>query len=109
MSAHNYQFVVYDLYNVQVGGRCQSVQLGEYRFDTGPSLLLFPETYRQTFRALGSDISDHVDVRRVEPAAYRVFFGSDDTHLDLLYDVGRMMAQLETVEPGELHAHRMLR
>ena len=41
----------------QLGGRCQSVQMGPdkaYRFDTGPSLLLFPQTYRQTYLALGT-------------------------------------------------------
>lgn len=69
------------------------------RFDTGPSLLLFPDTYEKTFEALGSSLSDHVDIRRVEPAAYRVFFG-DNTHLDMLYDVGKMMTQLEGVEAG---------
>lgn len=31
----------------QVGGRAQSVELGGCRFDTGPSLLLFPDKYRE--------------------------------------------------------------
>ena len=36
-----------------------------YRFDTGPSLLLFPDKYRECFAALGEDIADHVDIVRV--------------------------------------------
>lgn len=32
---------------LQAGGRAQTVQHGAFRFDTGPSLLLFPDTYRQ--------------------------------------------------------------
>ena len=60
--------------NDRVGGRCQSVARGGYRWDTGPSLLLFPDTYRRAFEAVGARLEDHVDVRRVEPAAYRVFF-----------------------------------
>ena len=40
-----------------------------------------------------------MQLRRVEPAAYRVFF-EGGTVLDLLYDVPRMMAQLEAVEAG---------
>ncbi len=32
---------------LQAGGRAQTVRHGEFRFDTGPSLLLFPDTYRQ--------------------------------------------------------------
>jgi phytoene dehydrogenase-like protein len=35
---------------------------GAFRFDTGPSLLLFPETYQKTFRYLGEEMEDHVQV-----------------------------------------------
>lgn len=60
----------------QVGGRCQSVTVpvagqGTFRFDTGPSLLLFPGTYRSTFQDLGSELDQHVEIKRVNPAAYR--------------------------------------
>lgn len=58
----------------------------------------------QAFKALGENLHEHVDLRRVGPAAYRVHFeGSDDeafSHLDLLNDVVAMRAQLDTVEPG---------
>eukprot|EP01023_Acetabularia_acetabulum_P048604 TRINITY_DN5143_c0_g2_i7.p1 TRINITY_DN5143_c0_g2~~TRINITY_DN5143_c0_g2_i7.p1 ORF type:complete len:201 (-),score=39.13 TRINITY_DN5143_c0_g2_i7:121-723(-) len=85
--------------NDQVGGRMQSVDMNGYRFDTGPSLLLYPNTYKQTFELLGSKMEDHVKLQRVEPAAYRAFFG-DGTHLELLYDINNMMEQLDAVEPG---------
>jgi phytoene dehydrogenase-like protein len=45
-----------------------------YRFDTGPSLLLFPDEYRKTFEWLGSSLEEHVQLAKIEPAAYRVFF-----------------------------------
>jgi phytoene dehydrogenase-like protein len=38
-----------------------------WRFDTGPSLLLFPDKYRECFAALGEHIEDHVDITRVRP------------------------------------------
>lgn len=35
----------------QMGGRLNELEMeGGFRFDTGPSLLLLPETYRETFR-----------------------------------------------------------
>ena len=40
-----------------------------------------------------------MQIQRVEPAAYRVFYDGG-THLDLLYDVPRMMEQLENMERG---------
>ncbi|GFR49587.1 hypothetical protein Agub_g11653, partial [Astrephomene gubernaculifera] len=85
--------------NSQVGGRCQGLQRGRYRFDPGPSLLLLPELYRATFEALGTNMSQQVPVVRVAPAAYRVFFQGAGS-LDLLYDVQRMVEQLEGVERG---------
>ena len=58
----------------------------------------------QAFQALGSSLEEHVTIKRVEPAAYRVWFG-DGTHLDLLNDHDAMAEQLEGVEPGA-GAHR---
>lgn len=95
--------------NEQLGGRCQTVSFEGCRFDTGPSLLLLPQVYRDTFSWLGSSITEHVQLARVEPAAYRVWFadGFDSSSqaeqgasLDLFYDVQRMVEQLERVEPG---------
>ncbi|KAL3685310.1 hypothetical protein R1sor_003332 [Riccia sorocarpa] len=119
--------------NAQVGGRLQSVILSPgnenyhdaepgresegdpivvgrretFRFDTGPSLLLLPQKYRDAFAALGENMDDYVTLKRVEPAAYRVFFGEEGgvKSLDLLYDVQRMCAQLEQVEEGAAAAY----
>ena len=54
--------------NDGVGGRMQSYSppgAPGYRFDTGPSLLLFPDKYRECFAALGEEIEAHVDLKRV--------------------------------------------
>eukprot|EP00850_Spirogloea_muscicola_P008130 SM000042S15397 [mRNA] locus=s42:729144:733456:+ [translate_table: standard] len=75
-----------------------------FRFDTGPSLLLMPNKCREAFADLGENVDEHVELRRVEPAAYRVFFARGPWGLplavDLLYDVQRMAEQLERIEPG---------
>ena len=54
--------------NPGVGGRMQSHNppgASEWRFDTGPSLLLFPDKYRECFEALGERMEDHVQLQRV--------------------------------------------
>ena len=88
--------------NLDTGGRCRSESFdgkGEgYRFDTGPSLMLLPDRYREQFTAVGKNLHDYMDIERVDPA-YRAHFG-DHTTLDLLYDTERMRAQLDEVEPG---------
>ena len=88
--------------NLDTGGRCRSESFdgkGEgYRFDTGPSLMLLPDRYREQFTAVGKNLHDYMDIKRVDPA-YRAHFG-DHTSLDLLYDTERMRAQLDAVEEG---------
>ena len=88
--------------NLDTGGRCRSESFdgkGEgYRFDTGPSLMLLPDRYREQFTAVGKNLHDYMDIKRVDPA-YRAHFG-DHTTLDLLYDTERMRAQLDAVEEG---------
>lgn len=84
--------------NDDVGGRCQSLTRGGFRWDTGPSLLLLPQKYEQAFGRMGADLKDYLTLRRVDPA-YRVVFG-DNSSLDLLYDMQLMADQLEAFEPG---------
>ena len=85
--------------NDSVGGRCRSEQFdSEFRFDTGPSLLLLPDRYREQFTAVGETFETHVSIERCDPA-YRAHFG-DHTTLDLLYDAEKMRKQLDDVEEG---------
>jgi hypothetical protein len=77
--------------NLDTGGRCRSEAFAGaaagYRFDTGPSLMLLPDRYREQFTAVGKKMSDYMTIDRVDPA-YRAHFG-DHTSLDLLYDTGK--------------------
>lgn len=91
--------------NDKAGGRAASQSFEGCRFDTGPSLLLFPNVYRQAFEALGARMEDEVKMKQVTPAAYRVHFegtaaGLPWSTLDLLNDESAMSAQLEAEEPG---------
>jgi len=69
-----------------------------FRFDTGPSLLLAKDVYEDTFRALGSDLYDHVQLQRIEPP-YRCFL-SDNSNVSLSADLHAMQSQLEALEEG---------
>lgn len=72
--------------NDRVGGRMNSEHLkpslDQYRFDVGPSLLLLPDVYNNTFRLLGEKIEDHIDILPVRPF-YRCFFEEDNTTEDI--------------------------
>src|SRR5512135_683275 len=84
--------------NLQAGGRCDQIVKDGHRFDMGPTLFLMPEVFEETFAALGEKMSDHLDLRRIDPT-YTVRF-DDGTSLALTSNLGSMETQLEAIEPG---------
>ncbi len=82
--------------NETPGGRCNQILRDGHRFDIGPTLFLMPEVWEETFAALGEKMSDHLDLRRIDPT-YKVHF-DDGLELELTSDIGKMQTQLEKVE-----------
>ena len=80
------------------GGRCNQIIKDGHRFDVGPTLFLMPEVFEETYAALGEKMSDHLDLKRVDPT-YTVRF-DDGTSLGLTSNLGAMQTQLEAIEPG---------
>ncbi len=78
------------------GGRCNQIIRDGHRFDIGPTLFLMPEIWEETFAALGEKMSDHLDLKRIDPT-YKVHF-DDGLQLELTSNLGDMQAQLEKVE-----------
>jgi phytoene desaturase len=78
------------------GGRCNQIIQDGHRFDIGPTLFLMPEVWEETFASLGEKMSDHLDLRRIDPT-YMVHF-DDGLRLELTSDIGKMQTQLEAVD-----------
>jgi phytoene desaturase len=78
------------------GGRCNQIVQDGHRFDIGPTLFLMPEVWEETFASLGERMSDHLDLRRIDPT-YKVHF-DDGLQLELTSNIGAMQTQLESVE-----------
>lgn len=75
------------------GGKAASVQLGAYRFDTGPSLLTLPEVFRAFFARLGKDMRDYMELVPLEPLCAYEF--ADGTRLNSSSDRMRFAVELE--------------
>lgn len=82
--------------NSKPGGRCNQIVKDGHRFDIGPTLFLMPEVWEETFSALGEKMSDHLDLRRIDPT-YKVHF-DDGLQLELTSNIGKMQTQLEAVD-----------
>ncbi len=84
--------------NARPGGRTAMLEKDGFRFDTGPTLFLMPETFAETFTALGERMEDHLDLIRIDPT-YRVHF-HDSTSINLTSDLIDMRKQMDAIEPG---------
>lgn len=84
--------------NATVGGRANTLEVDGYRFDTGPSLLLMTDVYRELFAACGEDFDSWVTLIKMEPN-YAVHFG-DGSSMEMSSDLTKMIAEMERIEPG---------
>ncbi|KAH5502214.1 hypothetical protein HBI24_105020 [Parastagonospora nodorum] len=82
------------------GGRCSLIHRNNYRFDQGPSLLLLPRLFHETFQDLGTTLEDEgVHLVKCEPN-YTVHF-HDDTKFKMSTDIATMKGEIERFEGKE--------
>ena len=86
------------------GGRCGRLVRDGHQFDTGPTLLVMRPLYEAEFRALGTCLSERLELRPVDPT-YRLVF-DDGSQLALTSDMASMREQLEAIEPGSFDGLR---
>jgi len=84
--------------NARIGGRMNRLRMGGFTFDTGPSLLLMTDTYRDLFRSVGRNLHDYVRLMPLD-GQYKVVFGDGDT-LTMRRMLPEMIRELERIEPG---------
>lgn len=97
LAARGYRVTVFEK-NEWIGGKAAVLQEGGYRFDMGPTILICPSVLRKVFSEAGRDLSQYLDLVKLEPQ-WRCFF-EDDTYLDLLGDGAAMKEELNRYSPG---------
>ncbi|PSN70536.1 phytoene dehydrogenase [Corynespora cassiicola Philippines] len=79
------------------GGRCSLIHREGYRFDQGPSLLLLPQLFHETFQDLGTTLeAEGVELVKCEPN-YNIHF-HDGTSFKLSTDLATMKEEVERFE-----------
>ena len=67
LAKFGHEVVIYEASN-EVGGKCRTRWIGDYAFDTGPSLLTLPAVYRDLFLKTGKRIEHLLKIKSVDPA-----------------------------------------
>ena len=76
----------------QVGGRMRGLQMGNYAFDTGPTILQLPQLYDALFASADLKREDYISFIRLDPYTRLRFW--DDTQLNLTSDLDKLRHQL---------------
>ena len=97
LQARGFEVEVFEK-NDQLGGRMGRLEAEGFTFDTGPSLLLMTDTYRDLFRSAGRELSDYVNLIPLN-ANYRVNFGDGDS-MTIQRTLPELINELERIEPG---------
>lgn len=74
------------------GGKISELRMGDYRFDTGPSLFTLPELSAELFHICGENINDHLPAVRLETNCK--YFFPDSTTLTFYHDKEKLAQEL---------------
>lgn len=92
--------------NKYPGGKLTVLELGDYRFDAGPSLFTMPHFVEELFAISGKNSSDHFSYQKQKTACH--YFFEDGTFLPFssnVEEVGKTVQQTLGVSPQPLLKH----
>jgi len=83
------------------GGRTKVIEKDGFKFDLGPTFLMYLPVFEEVFAAVGRDLFEELDLVRLDPL-YRLNFGSGG-HLDCTSNLEQMVERVEDLA-GEHNA-----
>ncbi len=81
----------------EVGGRSAPINLGDFKFDTGPTFLMMKHVLDEVFESCDRKSSDYMQFKLLDPM-YQLDF--QDFAIQISSDKERMRAELKRVFPG---------
>ena len=86
-----------------VGGRSRSIDaatdVGDFRFDIGPTFFLYPRVLEDIFSACGRSLAQEVEMVQVNPLYKLIFADGDSLHADS--DPERLAAAVARLSPDD--------
>ncbi|HYP02855.1 MAG TPA: phytoene desaturase family protein [Pyrinomonadaceae bacterium] len=83
-----------------LGGKMNAWEQGGFRFDTGPSLITMRWVFEELFEAVGSALSDHLELVSMHPLAEYVF--DDGTRFHYSSDLPDWLATLRRLDARDV-------
>ncbi|MHA2252521.1 MAG: phytoene desaturase family protein [Candidatus Kariarchaeaceae archaeon] len=89
----------------QIGGRGNQYQVGEFKFDAGPTVITAPFLFEELFQMVGKNLHDYVELLPVEPY-YRIYF-ADNTYFDYS-SPEKNIEQIKQLSPGDVKGYQKM-
>jgi diapolycopene oxygenase len=96
-AARGHAVTLYDK-NPWIGGKAAVLHEDGFRFDMGPTILTVPRVLERIFAEAGRNLSDYLDLVRLDPQ-WRCFF-NDGSRIDLQEDIATMADAMDRFAPG---------
>lgn len=97
LGARGHEVTLYDK-NDWVGGKAAVFSQDGFRFDMGPTILTVPRVLERIFGEADRNLSDYLDLRRLDPQ-WRCFFEGGSS-FDLIENVDAAAAAMDRFAPG---------
>lgn len=86
--------------NETVGGKVNSVEKDEYKFDTGASLLTMRHVFEDLFNFCERRIEDYLDILPLDPICR--YFWTDKTVFDASPDIEKTEVEIKRIAPNDV-------
>lgn len=105
LAVKGYSVTIFEKNNYP-GGKLTEIELGEYRFDAGPSLLTMPQFVEELFELAGKDPKTYFSYTQSKTACH--YFFEDGTFLPFPSNTKALLKEVQTtlgVDPRPLERH----
>jgi phytoene desaturase len=89
--------------NSQVGGRMNRLEEQGFKFDTGPTIVMMPEIYREIFEYSGVNPNDYIPMTLLDPL-YQLHF-ADGTEFTVSSNLTKLIPTLEKFSPKDTEGY----
>lgn len=82
-----------------LGGRNSALKAEDYIFDLGPTFIMLPDVFKETFEEAGLNIENYISLKKLD-LMYRLHY-ADGRDFKVYFDKSKLKQEIERLFPGE--------
>ena len=94
LQSQGFRVEIYEKQNT-IGGKMNQISEKGFKFDTGPTIVMMPDIYKEVFESAGRNADDYISMQQLDPI-YSVFY-PDGTRSQVSTDLVHLTNYLEGI------------